>query len=904
MKRLLPPALILVALVAHAQLPWPITHSETLRFTAADVAVDGDLVWTAGGWGLRLQRISDGAPASGLTVPIPGLTTRVVAAGGRAWAGSGNRIFTVRADDVRAIEHVLVLDGSVNDLLLVGHYLYAATTRGVIQIDVLQPGVAVVTRSLSTTAGGAIALASRGNRLFAADGDVSVEIYDISFPALAQRVGSFNAFPQTTSIHSAGDLLIASDGRQTRIYTAGAEPILVGTLPVGADAVVLARNNLLATAEGRRISLWDTTAVGDAVLLWSGNSPVTAGSVNRISALVGASGLVLAAAGDAGLVAVSLDGFTAPYGIQSWRSPAVGSLVASDSQVIAAGPDGGMTVWRRSDSGLERRATFNTSRVSVASDLDDGRLLSFSGAALTLWNAAVTPPVQLATIDAEAPVRAAVLRGTRAWAILSNGSAVTVDFGSATPASSGWDPQVPSPYALVRRGDDIGVAGLAGGGTSSLRIHRIGGSVSAAVPFQGAATGGIALNGNGRAALVTFAGLHLITPGAGSPVTLVQNVQPVHEITWSGSEVVLIRDESLELRRDTDGSLVRNTILPSSVSRAAVVPQRQEIVAGGSGSLVLVRLSSTSRAPADVSVPEGNRYPRELAIEPGALFVRENERVTRFRLGLDGALVPMVIVSLPQGVIGAAISGEAIWTLSSSGTISRLGWNGGSTAVASLPNAGDMVPLSIQQTAGALYVSYRRGCSAGACEKRTDVYDPATGQVTATLDGELLDISVDGAVAYGLFDLPKEIRRLDLRDPLRPFVTGSRELSGSPVSLAWRASDQRLFLLGSRLERLDPQNMQVLETWLDPWVADPSGRLSYTDQRVRLSAAGLAIAGRWFAPRIWPGASPDMAPVIWDAPAAGRRIVAASGGWILLTDSSIEAALPPSGDGRSRGVRR
>lgn len=903
MKGLLSGVLIFLAVAAHAQLPWPTTHSASSRFTALDVAVDGDLIWTAGGWGLRLQRADGGAPASGTTIPIPGLTTRVAAAGNRAFVGSGDRLFTVRADETPVVEHMLAVGGWINDLLLVGPYLYAATTAGVVQLDVLQPSTPAVTRSLSTSAGGALALAQRGNRLFAADGDISVEIYDISFPALAQRVGSFNAFPQTTSVHAAGDLLVVSDGRQTRLYTSGAEPILVGSLPGGSDAAALVSADILATAEGRQLSLWNIGAASDPVLLWRGASPVTPGSVNRISAVAVAGDVVLAAAGEAGLMVVGLEGFVAPYPIESRSSAPVASLAASGTQVITGGPEGGMTLWRRTDSGLERRNIFDTARVSVAADLDGGRLLSFSGATLSLWNAAVTPPAPLASVDMEAAIRGAVLRDTTAWAILSNGSAVTVDFAQSPPAVAPWDPGVTSPYALARGGDDIGVVGLAGSGTSSLRIHRIGQGAGTAVSFAGAATGGIALDGSGRAALVTFAGLHLISPETNPPVRVVADVAPVQDIAWGAGGIVLVREDALEIRSPSDGSFVRSVSLPALVRTAAAVAGTDEIVAGGESALVLVRTSSVDSGPADLSVAEGNRYPREISRESGTLYVRENDQLTSLRIGRGGALVPMVSVPLPQGVLDTAVAGGDIWTLSSSATLSRLSWGGVSTPVASLPADADLVPLSLTHAAGALYVSYRRGCSVGVCEKKTDVFDAATGQLSTSLDGELLDISVDGDVAYALFDSPREIRRLDLRDPLRPVVTASRELAGSPVSVAWRANDERLFVLGSRLDRLDPQNLLVLESYLEPWTVDPSGRLSYTDQRVRISSSGLAIAGRWFAPRFWPGADPGTAPLVWDVPAASRRIVPLESGWILLTDSSIEVAMPPVA-GRSRGVRR
>lgn len=892
-------AFVISLTLSAAPLPWPVTYSGSSRFTALDVAVDGEHVWTAGSWGVRLQRTGADGLDPGTTIGVPGHTTRIVAAQGRAWAASGTRIVAISASPTPVIEGMVEVGVEINDLLLDAPYLYAATQNGIIQLDLLQPSIPAVLRTLATSSGGALSLAKSGRHLFAADGDLSVEIYDIGFPSLPQGVGSFAVFPRTTAVGIAGDLLIASDGRQSRIFTAGGSPSLIGRITSGADAVRLISPGIVAASEGRELWIRDLRNPANPLLLWSTSSPVTAGSVNRIENLAMAEGLLIAAAGDAGVITFDVSGFSEPWATVAYQTPPLGSVAAGGDLVLSARAEGGLTLWRRTAAGLEKLHDFGENVSWTAADADGSRLLAFSGARLTLWSAGSGAPALEGETQLDSSVRDAVLVGTTAWAVLDDGSGARVDF-SATPAAlSAWETGVPAPYALARRDGAVAVAGMADGQTM-VRIYSEGESVGDAVSFSGVATSGIAIDSTRRIAALTFSGLHLIDAITGSS-TVVPDVDPVLAIVYSGERVVLLRRDHLEVRDSAHGSLVSRIGLPAAADSAAALSEHGEVAVAGETALTLIRPQSADRQPSFAGSVEQNRYPLDVQVDGSWAHVRELERFVRYQITSSGTLSPVAAVTVPQGTVSIAAVGREIVLLSSAGVVTKMEWSGRVLGSAPLEEVPGLVPLDLHAVAGAVWVSSRRGCSAGSCEKRTDVLDPGTLRFTASMTGGITDVTVSGSTAWAVTDLPGEVRRIDVRDPLSPVIAAARGVDGDPVSVAHDPAGDRLWLLGQRLQWLEPLSLQPLGEWLESWRPHP--RLSYNQQRIRSGPGGLAIVGRWFAPRIWPGGDPPIAPLVWDTPAAARAIAAARDGWLLVTDASIEVAMTPE-ESRRRGIRR
>src|SRR5215210_3714591 len=169
---------------ATAQCSWTPRLSIPFRTTALDVSVDGPYLWLATGYGVQLLQ-NDGTRMAG-SVALPG-ATRVVRSDGRgtAYAGSGSRLHVLRggANGVSVVRSVDA-GGAINDILISGSYLFVATSNGLAHFDVIDPANPIRTSVvLSTSSPNVTSLAAAGTRLYAADGDTSLEVYTISIPS-------------------------------------------------------------------------------------------------------------------------------------------------------------------------------------------------------------------------------------------------------------------------------------------------------------------------------------------------------------------------------------------------------------------------------------------------------------------------------------------------------------------------------------------------------------------------------------------------------------------------------------------------------------------------------------------------------------------------------------------------
>jgi hypothetical protein len=78
---------------------------------------------------------------------------------------------------------------------------------------------------------------------------------------------------------------------------------------------------------------------------------------------------------------------------------------------------------------------------------------------------------------------------------------------------------------------------------------------------------------------------------------------------------------------------------------------------------------------------------------------------------------------------------------------------------------------------------------------------------------------------------------------------------------------------------------------LDPYTSDPSGRVGYVDQQVRVSGNCAVITGRSFSPQLYrvnAAASWSAEPLPGSAAAAVRSSATAPGRTYLLSDYSLE----------------
>src|ERR1043166_8064171 len=145
-----------------------------------------------------------------------------------ACAGSGNAIAVVQKNG-RALKLVRTTDAGaqVNDLAVTGSAVYAATANGLAQFDLLDWS----RRALATSSANVTSLALVQNTLYAADGDATVESFNIDIPSLPQATGALTgSLARVTSIEANGGKLYASDGRQTDVYIGTTK---AATLPFG-----------------------------------------------------------------------------------------------------------------------------------------------------------------------------------------------------------------------------------------------------------------------------------------------------------------------------------------------------------------------------------------------------------------------------------------------------------------------------------------------------------------------------------------------------------------------------------------------------------------------------------------------------------------------------------------------
>src|SRR5437588_540518 len=173
--------LILLAVPVFPQCSLTPVASAQFRSTIFDLAADNGRLWAATGYGLTLYDITVDPPLLLDSIALAGSTRVVRAASGVAYAASGSAIQVVRWTG-RELQLAGAADAgaSVNDLLLVTNNVYAATTNGIVQFDLLNPNAPVKTSATFATSGSNVtSLALAGNTMYAADGDASIEVFSI-----------------------------------------------------------------------------------------------------------------------------------------------------------------------------------------------------------------------------------------------------------------------------------------------------------------------------------------------------------------------------------------------------------------------------------------------------------------------------------------------------------------------------------------------------------------------------------------------------------------------------------------------------------------------------------------------------------------------------------------------------
>ncbi len=880
-------------------------YSNRYRFSALDVTVEGNDLWVATSYGITLYDRTSSPPRPVTSLALPGTTSRIRAIGSRAYVASGAEIIVVSKGQTLRRVGSLDLAARINDLFHLPPYLYAATSNGVIQIDLLSPENPVVANRLTTTSGDAFSLARIGTTLYAADGDRSVEVYSLTLPSFPQKLGTFDSLPRVTSVRSSGARLFASDGQQTEIFIGnGAQMVRAVRIPtMGSTSLFPLTNDVTFIAgSDRTLRAVDFTQLERPVVLFEFSLSSSGGTINRIEALTGADGFLYAAAGDHGLMTLDTSRFRVPFPLRSHSFEPMTSVFSTGAIVYASAESQGLFRFAQDPAGaLVQQIEWDNQRKSIIHDGNGGRLLTSSGNALTLWDISLSIPAVAGSAMMRSVVSSAVLQGTTAFVVLADRSLWRVDLTGAN-ASPVQILSVSKPAFIAGRGSALVVSEFTEQGTTLIHYFATGdfSATPVTASIEGVATNGVAAGDGGVVLASTFRGLTFIDFAAGGAVRVVAGTNNViaRDLASSGTEFYILTATGLEIWSASGQIPSHRFALPSSGAAVAVSgADSGRIVSVATLDGITSILPATSSAlPVVISSAPSNRYYRKILTDDAAatlrhLYLFDGKVIDVFRLSSEGIPNFVYRIAPSGGAVDIAVIGRTLFTFSSTGKI--LAYRGGEVvSETQLSQGNDLTPLRLHAYAGALYVAFSKGCLSGNCEKKTLVFDVRSGIVeTSSLMGALLDIS--GGVA--IFELPDEIRVLSVADPYRPAILRSRGVEGDAVSVEVLGST--VYTLGEKLYVYSLDSLSKLGELLEPFVSDPSGRVAFVDQRVRIfpregGGSCAVISGRGFGPRIFDVESPlSWKPVAVPAvPAAvrGAVFIESLGRLYLLSDYSLE----------------
>jgi hypothetical protein len=239
------------------------------------------------------------------------------------------------------------------------------------------------------------------------------------------------------------------------------------------------------------------------------------------------------------------------------------------------------------------------------------------------------------------------------------------------------------------------------------------------------------------------------------------------------------------------------------------------------------------------------------------------------------------------GMIDFAASSDTLFTLTSSGVVASYSRDGSPLAQTTLSGSSDAQWLGIAAVNGAPWVSFSQGCLSGGCQKVTLVLDPRQLTQTSSVTGAVTDVAVSGTRAFAIFNLPSEVRAYDTSDPLHPSALATWAAEGAQAPESITTGNGLIYVLGDRLYAYDATTFAKTSMQLDPWTADPTGALSYVDQRIRADGGCAAVTGRTFTPQLF--TLPQLAAsATIAAPAAVKSLASQSGRLLMLTDYSLE----------------
>src|SRR3954447_9162964 len=325
---------ILITATAFPQCNLTQVASIPFRASYLDLAIDGNDLWTATSYGISLYDRAVDPPAFIASLPLPGITRVVRVANEIAYAGSGSTLFVIRKNG-RALQLVRGIDagGTINDLLLTPLNLYVATSNGLSQWDLLDPANPSKTAATFVTSRANVqSLAASNATLFAADGDASVEAFNISVPSIPTGAGSIASLAGTTAVAVSSGRLYVSDGQQTDIFTnidSGGNAVKLAPDSFGGAAITgINSSAIFAAGADRQVRAFDLSSAASPIELWRVQLNPSGGNVNRIGRIATAANRLYVAGGDLGLLTYDTTSFTTPFPLRSYATGSTTSVLS------------------------------------------------------------------------------------------------------------------------------------------------------------------------------------------------------------------------------------------------------------------------------------------------------------------------------------------------------------------------------------------------------------------------------------------------------------------------------------------------------------------------------------------------------------------------------------------------
>jgi hypothetical protein len=785
---------------------------------------------------------------------------------------SGNQLSVLRSVDA---------GGTVNDIL-VAEDLFVATSNGIAHFDLLEAANPFrLNTVIATSRPNVTSLARTGNTIYAADGDVTLEVISISNPSLPQKVGTVESLARSTAVHTLGNgMFFVSDdvGANSDVFSGVTR---LARLPLGSNSLVaLTANVLFVAGPDRTVRAIDAGNTARIAELFEEQLPPTAGTSNRIHAMTRAGNTLYVAAGDVGLVTFDVSTLAPTHPLVSYGDGAKTSALAIGSKTYFTDASGTISEFNVvSGVSLLPARTWAGGASALLRDHATNTILTSSGSSVKVWIVDTLATAFTATF--RDTVKNAVLAGNNVVALLNDGSAWRVALDATTPQQI--DTGGTKSEFLADAGGAVALAHVTDDGKTVIRYYAAGdfGAPTRTLTLDGAATGGVALNAT-HAAVFTFRGLSVIDLASGLVRVLPESHRLLpRQLRFAGNDLLVLGDRTLAVWSASDGELLREHPLPASAIAMFVEPALAAI-ASAEGSMAV---QYTGHLPS-ATLATTNTYYDEAVAAGDHLHLFDDGRIDVYWAG--GNAPSFVTTINAAGAIGLAALPQAVFTLSASATVTAYSLAGAQIAQTTLDEGPDAQPLAIHTAGDAVWVSVEKGCLTGDCHRVTLVLDPKTLAVTSTLTGGVLDVVTSGTRAYALTQLPDEVRVLDLADPAHPSPIATTPLPQGARSIAF--GQGRVYVLADRIHALTE-------------ALTPAGEFPVTGQQVRVDGSCAVVTGSTSTLFHLPAWVPAGTQI--EVPSNVQSLVVQPGRAFLLTEHSIEVwtTVPPPPPAKRRSVR-